>query len=80
MNYQNILHEVAPDVNPAGAEAVMRLAHGTLNHLPREVFADEAEMARRIAAEHPGMLRKVADTFGMAQDYDDWSAKMRASL
>jgi len=45
MFYQKLLHELAPDLNPAGVEASMRLQYGTLNHLPREVFAEEAKLA-----------------------------------
>ena len=32
MSYQTLLHELAPDLNPAGIEASMRLHYGTLNH------------------------------------------------
>ena len=32
MSYQTLLHELAPDLNPAGVEASMRLHYGTLNH------------------------------------------------
>ena len=30
MTYQTLLHELAPDLNPAGVEASMRLHYGTL--------------------------------------------------
>ena len=53
MFYQKLLHELAPDLNPAGIEASMRLQYGTLNHLPREVFAEEAKrMAGEILPSH----------------------------
>ena len=66
MSYQTLLHELAPGRNPAGIEASMCLHYGTLNHLPRETF--EAEV------ESPGMLRKIADSMGMADDFAKWEA------
>ena len=45
MSYQTLLHELAPDLNPAGIEASMRLHCGTLNYLPRETFVVEAKLA-----------------------------------
>ena len=41
MYYQTLLKKLAPDLNPAGVEASMRLHYGTLNHLPREIFVEE---------------------------------------
>ena len=45
MSYQPLLHELAPDLNPAGVESSMRLHYGTFNHLPRETFVAEAKLA-----------------------------------
>ena len=70
--YQCLLHELAPDVNPAGAEASMRLQYSTLDHLPRSVFAVEAKLAAACEAEEPGFLRKAAESFGMGAEYDRW--------
>ena len=39
MSYQTLLHELAPDQNPAGIEASMRLHYGTLNNLPKKEVA-----------------------------------------
>ena len=74
MSYQTLLHELAPDLNPAGVEASMRLHHGTLNHLPRETFAEEARLAADIERQSPGMLRRIADSMGMASDFAKWEA------
>ena len=52
MTYQTLLHELAPDLNPAGVEASMRLLYGTLNHLPRETFVAEAKLAADLEG-HP---------------------------
>ena len=78
MSYQTLLHELAPDLNPAGIEASMRLHHGTLNHLPRETFAAEAKLAADLEAQSPGILRKIADSMGMADDFAKWEASHAA--
>ena len=51
MPYQILPHELAPDLNPAGVEASMRLHYGTLNHLPRETFVAEAKLAADLEAQ-----------------------------
>ena len=78
MSYQTLLHELAPDLNPAGIEASMRLHYGTLNHLPRETFAAEAKLAADLEAQSPGILRKIADSMGMAVDFARWEASHAA--
>ena len=72
MPYQTLLHELAPHLNPAGIEASMRLHYGTLNHLPRETFAAEAKLAADLEAQSPGILRKIAESMGMATDFAKW--------
>ena len=74
MSYQNLLHELAPDLNPAGIEASMRLHYGTLNCLPRETFAAEARLAADLEGQSPGILRKIAESMGMADDFAAWEA------
>ena len=69
MPYQTLLRELAPDLNPAGIEALMRLHYGTLNHLPRETFVAEAKLATDLEGQSPGILRKIADSMGMATDF-----------
>ena len=69
MSYQTLLHELAPDLNPGGIEASMRLHYGTLNHLPRETFVAEAKLAADLDAQSPGILRKIAECLGMADDF-----------
>jgi len=51
MSYQTLLRKLAPDLNPAGVEASMRLHYGTLNHLPRETFVEEARLPVHLADE-----------------------------
>ena len=74
MAYQTLLHELAPDLNPAGVEASMRLHYGTLSHLPRETFATEAKLVADLERQSPGILRKIADSMGMADDFANWEA------
>jgi hypothetical protein len=74
MSYQALLHELVPDLNPAGVEASMRLHYGTLNHLPCETFAAEAKLAVDLEAQSPGILRKIPESMGMADDFAKWEA------
>jgi hypothetical protein len=73
-----MLHELAPKLNPAGIEASMRLHYGTLNHLPRETFATEAKLATNLEGQSPGILRKIAESMGMADDFAKWDASHAA--
>lgn len=73
--YQRLIHELAPGVNPAGVEASMRSQYGTLNHLPRGVFAEEAKIAAECEKQHPGYLRNIALSFGMVAEFDRWEAE-----
>jgi hypothetical protein len=75
MYYQKLLHELAPGLNLAGVEASMRLQYGTLNHLPREVFAEEAKLASDCERQSPGFLRRTAESFGMGGEFATWEAK-----
>jgi len=75
MFYQKLLHELGPDLNPAGVEASMRLQYGTLNHLPREVFTREVEIAAECESHFPGYLREIAESFGMADEFAAWESK-----
>jgi|GEM_PF-2519233 len=75
MFYQKLLRELAPDLNPAGIEASMRLQYGTLNHLPREVFAKEAKLAADCERQSAGFLRRAAECFGMGEEFTAWEAK-----
>ena len=78
MPYQTLLHELAPDPNPAGVEASMRLHYGTLDHLPRETFVAEAKLAADLEDQSPGILRKIADSMGMADDFAKWEGSHAA--
>ncbi len=70
MSYQTLLHELAPSLNPAGIEALMRLHYGTLNHLPCETFAAEAKLAADLEGQSPGILRKIAESCVSASNFD----------
>ena len=48
--------------------------YGTLNHLPRETFLAEAKLAADLEGQSPGILRKIADSMGMADDFAKWEA------
>ncbi len=74
MIYQKLLHELAPELNPAGVEAMMRLQHYTLNHLPREVFVAEAKLAAELERQAPGYLREIAESMGMGGEFAMWEA------
>jgi hypothetical protein len=78
MSYQTLLHELAPDLNPAGIEASMRLHYGTLNYLPRETFVVEAKLAADLEAQSPGILRRIAESMGMENDFTKWEASHAA--
>ena len=72
MFYQRLINEDDPTINPAGVEASMRLQYGVLDHLPRETFHAETEVARQCETESPGYLRGVAVSYGLGEDYDAW--------
>jgi hypothetical protein len=74
MSYQALLHELAPDLNPARIEVSMRLHYGTLNRLPRETFGADAKLAADLGAQSPCILRKIAESMGMADDFAKWEA------
>ena len=52
----------------------MRLHYSTLNHLPRETFVAEAKLAADLEGQSPGILRKIADSMGMENDFAKWEA------
>ena len=56
----------------------MRLHYGTLNHLPRETFVAEAKLAADLEAQSPGILRKIAESMGLADDFAKWAASHAA--
>lgn len=74
MYYQTLLKELAPGLNPAGVEASMHLHYGTLNHLPRETFSEEARLAADLERQSPGILRRIADSMGMGGEFAKWEA------
>ena len=78
MPYQTLLDELVPNLNPAGVEASMRLHYGTLNQLPRETFVAEAKLAADLEGQSPGILRKIAESMGMADDFAKWEASHAA--
>jgi hypothetical protein len=75
-NYQRLINDLAPGVNPAGVEASMRLQYGTLDRLPRETFALEAGLAAAMERDQPGVLRRLADSFGMDAEFEHWEQQL----
>ena len=72
MHYQQAIYRIDPAVNPAGVEGSMRLQYGTLDHLPHETFVAETALARQCEEASPGFLRGVAESYGMADQFDAW--------
>ena len=72
MYYQKIIKEIVADMEVdaddrtiAGIEANMRLEHGTLDALPRDLFRREIRLALECEDLQPGYLRKLAASFGL---------------
>lgn len=66
--YQKLIREIDPTVTEdesRGVEASMRLAHNTLNHLPREEFGREIIVYRACEREQPGFGAKLAASMGL---------------
>lgn len=70
--YQKLIQEIAPNLNPAGVESLMRLQYGSLSHLSRETFVAECALAAECEKEEPGTLESVAESFGMSGDFEKW--------
>lgn len=64
--------KIDPDVNPVGVECCMMLEYGSLGHLSEEVWKKEVAIAKACEAEEPGFLRKIADSYGMLAEFDEW--------
>ena len=75
--YQKSIHRIDRTVNPAGVEGSMRLQYGTLDHLPHETFVEEVQIAKACEAADPSYLKGVAESYGMAKDYENWESKMK---
>lgn len=78
--YQKMIHELDPTVNAAGVEANMLLQYGALDHLSREDLKVEIALARCCEAAEPGHLRRVANSYGMAAQYDNAEHYRRAPV
>ena len=55
--YQEFIHELDPTVNPAGVEASMRLQYATLDHLSRDTFLKEINIAKMAEVDKQGFLK-----------------------
>jgi hypothetical protein len=71
-HYQRIIRQLHPSVNPAGVEASMRLQYGTLSHLSDADFKREIRIAIACERDSPGFLRRIAESFGMGDDFQQW--------
>ena len=74
--YQKSIHDIDPSINPPGVEASMRLQHSTLDHLPHKTFVEEVKIAKDCEAADPGYLKGIAESYGMADEYQEWETKM----
>ncbi len=54
-----------PDIPPGHLEGYMRLQYGTLNHLPRETFIDEARDLVSCYDDNPELHALNAESFGL---------------
>lgn len=53
----------------------MRIAHGTLDHLPRASFVHEVAIAASVERDQPGYLASCAETMGLGTDFAVWEAQ-----
>ena len=74
-DYQRVIESLDPTINPVGVEASMRLQYGTLDHLGHETFVLEIKIARSCEREEPGHLRRLADSYGLVAEFDDWKIR-----
>lgn len=72
MYYQKIIKGLVADMEVdvserqiAGIEATMRLEHGTLDALPRDLFRREIRIALACEDEQPGFLVQMAASYGL---------------
>lgn len=63
--YQALIKEINPTINAAGVEAHMRCEYSTLDHLPRETFVKEVNLAAACEREMPGYLDSIAKSYGL---------------
>ncbi|HBM13419.1 MAG TPA: hypothetical protein DD390_12050, partial [Rhodospirillaceae bacterium] len=72
-SHQALFHELAPNLNPAGVEAYMRLLYNDdLDDLPRETFVQEIKVAALHEHEEPGFLAKIAEDGDLKEDFEAW--------
>ena len=74
IGYAKTIHDLDPTINPVGVEESMRIQYGTLDHLDRATFRAEIRLAHDMEAEEPGILRRIADSYGNADRYDEAEA------
>ncbi len=72
--YVETIREIDETVNAVGVEAFMRLEYGTLDHLSKEAFAREIELAKQAEQQEPGALRMCAwaDSKQALEDFDNF--------
>jgi hypothetical protein len=69
--YEQVIREEAAkaglvgQVDPRHVEGWMRLEYGTLNHLPRETFAEYVQVTLECEKEAPGSSEQLAQSFGL---------------
>ena len=69
MNYQETIRQMDSTINAVGVECSMRVQFGTLDHLGEAEFVEEIELARQMEESEPGILARLADSYGMGREY-----------
>lgn len=75
--YARTIREIDQSVNAVRVEAFMRLEYGTLDHLPKEAFVREIELAKQAEVQEPGALRLFAraQSDAMLEDSDNFQSE-----
>lgn len=68
------INALDPDINAAGVEGSMLLAHDTLDRLSKEIFAREIALAKLCETRQPGFLKQCAWGRGLR---GQWEAEER---
>lgn len=70
-HYARTFNQIRPSVNAVGAECAARLRYGTLDALTRADFRAEAATAEGMERAEAGTLRRLADSYGRADEFDE---------
>ena len=73
--YEKIVTDINQYINPVGVVCMMREAHHTLDALDIAQFRMETLAAASCEREQPGFLRRMADSYGHVEPFDEWNAE-----